>query len=291
MKSKVWSLIIVLAIYITAAASGGVFVYFCKPYFASGLLLVFVADCIATLAVFLFSIVFKNASVYDPYWSVAPLFLVAGFYYVTGAEFLATHLIVLIPLCLWAVRLTYNWAKGFSNLKWQDWRYLDYKNKFPKIYLLINLTGIMLMPTILVFSGMIPVYYLIIGTANMYAALTGGTVILFATVYQGLADYQMRKFRHNPENKGKCIDTGLWRYSRHPNYFGEVLIWFGVFIASIPNIEYLSFGFVLIALLFVFISIPLMENHILKNRPQYKEYQKTVPSALAPFKRNTQKSI
>ena len=285
MKSKFGSLVIVLLIYVAAIFCGGAFAYLCRPYFGSMLLLIFIADCIATFVVFLASIVFENASVYDPYWSVAPLFLILGFYLISNVGFIYTHLIVLIPLSFWAVRLTYNWARGFSNLSWQDWRYTDIKEKFPKIYILINLTGIMLMPTFLVFAGLIPLYYLIFKTANIFSLIAGGAVILFATIYQGLADFQMRKFRLDPKNKDKCIDVGLWRYSRHPNYFGEILIWVGVFIASMPNIEYLSFGFILIALLFIFISRPLMENHILKSRPQYKDYKKVVRSAFIPFKR------
>lgn len=285
MKNKLLSLIIVLGIYIIAAVGAGIFVYFVNPYM-NGLLVVFIADIIATVFVFLFSIPFKNASVYDPYWSVAVPVIVLGFYYVSGVAFSALHLLILIPLALWAIRLTYNWCKEFENLKWQDWRYVRYKQQFPKIYLFINLTGIMLMPTLLVFAGCIPLYYLIINTANVAALSIGGAIVLFAMLYQAIADYQMRKFRANLINKDKCIDEGLWRYSRHPNYFGEITVWFGVFIACINCIPWFgAIGFVAILCLFVFVSVPLMEGKMLKSHPQYKDYQKAVPSVLLPLPR------
>lgn len=286
MKNKFWSLVIVLGIYVVAAVCGGVFVYLAKDWLTSDLMLMFIADIVATFVVFVFSLFLKNASVYDPYWSVAPLLLVVGFYYVSEAWFLTEHLIILIPLLVWAVRLTYNWCREFDNLSWQDWRYVKYKGQFPKIYILINLTGIMLMPTILVFAGTIPLYHLITGTVNIMWLCIGGAVVLLAALYQGIADHQMRTFREKDENKNKCIDEGLWRYSRHPNYFAEITIWFGVFAASFPNLTWLSpVGFVSIFCLFMFVSVPLMENRLLKTRPQYQEYKQVVSSALVPFKR------
>jgi len=301
MKSKIYSLLIVLGVYAVAAAGAIVFAWLLKPYFYDpnhiqslnykglspffgGLLLILAADIVATLIVFFFSLIFKNASVYDPYWSVAPPLIVAGFYLVTGAIFNPLHLFILIPLAFWAVRLTYNWCREFKNLKWQDWRYTRYKESFPKIYILINLTGIMLMPTLLVFAGTIPLYYLLLGKPDAAALIVGSAVVLFAAVYQAVADCQMRKFRKHPDNAGKCIDNGLWRYSRHPNYFGEIAIWFGVFIAALPNFGWLSpIGCLTILLLFVFISVPLMEGKMLKKHPRYREYQKKVRSALIPF--------
>jgi steroid 5-alpha reductase family enzyme len=283
---KFWSLMVIVVFYAAAVLAAALVVYFCNKYIANDILLIFTADLCATVVVFIASIIVKNASVYDPYWSAAPPFIVWGFYYAGGAAFTAAHVAVLIPLAIWAVRLTYNWAKGFESLTWQDWRYIKYKQQFPHIYLLINFTGIMLMPTVLVFAGCVPLYYLITGTAHTAALLCGGGIVLFAAIYQMTADYQLAQFRRNPKNKGKCIDCGLWRLSRHPNYFGEISIWFGVFIASLPNVSWLSpLGCTAILCLFVFVSVPLMENRMLENYPDYAAYKTRVPSTLFPLPR------
>jgi steroid 5-alpha reductase family enzyme len=88
---------------------------------------------------------------------------------------------------------------------------------------------------------------------------------------------------NNKENK-KIIDVGIWRYSRHPNYFGELLFWIGVYVIYLAfsrTIDYHIIFPVIMILLFVFISIPMMENK-LKNREGYQEYKKKV-SCLIPF--------
>jgi len=286
MKNKILSLIIVTAIYIFAIAAAAVTAVLLNGYIESAILILFIADVVATIIVFVFSLIFKNASVYDPYWSVAPLCLMIGYYLLSGAEFSALHLIVILPLVFWAVRLTFNWARGFDNLKWVDWRYENFRKNNPKLFPLISFTGIMLMPTILVFAGMIPFYYIIMGVTDIAQFILGGSIILAAAIYQTIADEQKLKFRKNPENKGKCIDAGLWRYSRHPNYFGEIMIWWGVFVCSFNNFHLLSLiGAVLITLLFFFISTPMMEKHILLTRPEYKDYQRIVMNSIIPFVR------
>ncbi|KAI4453653.1 3-oxo-5-alpha-steroid 4-dehydrogenase [Holotrichia oblita] len=286
MKGKTRSLAIIVIIYFAALGAAVSTAASMNKIIENRILLIFLADCAATFFVFIFGLIFKNSSVYDPYWSVAPIFIAAGFYVSTGTYPQAAHFFVLIPLSFWAVRLTYNWAKGFSDLTWQDWRYVGFKNKYPRIYPLISLLGIMLMPTVLVFTGMIPFYFLITGSVNNVFSFLGGLLITSAAMLQAVSDFQMHKFRNDPDNKGKCIDSGLWRYSRHPNYFGEILIWWGVLLASMPNFNRLAVvGAPLITCLFIFISIPMMEKHIIKNRPDYSEYRKKVVSPIIPFLR------
>jgi len=286
MKSKFWSLTIIVGIYIVAFAAAAGAVVLLSPYISNVILLLFLGDVAATIVVFIFGAIFRNASVYDPYWSVVPPVLIVGYYMMSGAAFDPAHLFIIFPVCFWAVRLTYNWARGFANLKWQDWRYTGFKQKFPRIYPLICFSGIMLMPTFLVFFGMIPFYVLITGSPNIWLCIVGGAVIMLAALYQTIADAQLRIFRKNPDNKGQVIDTGLWRYSRHPNYFGEILIWWGVLLASLPNLSWLSpIGAVLITCLFFFISVRLIEKHLQKGRPAYADYKKIVRSSIIPFKR------
>lgn len=245
----------------------------------------FVADIATTIVIYIFNLIYKNASVYDPYWSVIPPCLVLGWYLLYGLAFNPLHLIVLLPLLFWAVRLTANWAYGFKDFKWQDWRYTELKTKTKKWFPLVNFIGIMLMPSCLTYAGSIPLYFMLTATAtNIIPLIIGGIMMTFAATYQTIADVQIKCFLKARTDNQECINSGLWKYSRHPNYFGEVTLWWGVFVASLSNFNWLSImGCVLITLLFIFISVPLMENHMTSKTSQYTNYKKSVRTMLIPF--------
>jgi len=294
MKSKPLSLIIVFCIYLVAFSAGAFVLIAVSPIMQSihPLFALFIANVTATVVVFIFNLVFKNASVYDPYWSVQPIFIIGAMYLFYGLSFQLAQLCILVPLALWSLRLTINWATGFDNLTWEDWRYRDFKTNNPKTAQLIVFTGIMLMPTCLVFLGTVPYWYLLqvellqTEQINSILLIIGGTIILTGTVLEHLADTNIRRYKKNP-NRGPYIDEGLWRNSRHPNYLGEILIWVGVFIAGLVNFQYLSLaGVILMILLFTCISIPMMERHMLKKNAEYSVYQKTVwPLIFGPRKK------
>jgi len=276
MKNKPFSLIVVLVIYFIAFGTGAVVLVIIKPLLHP-LAAIFTANVTATVIVFIFNLIFKNASVYDPYWSVQPVFLIAAMYWQYYVSFHWSQLLILVPMAIWAIRLTLNWAVGFENLEWEDWRYKMYKERFPKIAQLVVLTGIMLMPTCLVFLGTVPFWYLL-RSQNFSPLLPalGGFIILAGTIFEHLADASMRRFKKS-SGKKPYIDEGLWKYSRHPNYLGEILIWVGLFTAGLVNFHPFSLaGVTLIILLFTCISIPMMERHMLEKNPEYMVYKKTV---------------
>ena len=136
---------------------------------------VMVADIAATLIVFIFSLIFKNASVYDPYWSVAPIVIVI--YASIKSQLTVASILVLIAVLLWGVRLTINWAYTFKDLNHQDWRYTMLKEKTRVFYPLINLFGIHLFPTMVVYFCIIPAVYLI----SMELKFNIFTIIFFIT--------------------------------------------------------------------------------------------------------------
>jgi steroid 5-alpha reductase family enzyme len=263
--------------YALAFTLGGV-VVFCLRDAVPALLNVFIGTCAATVVIFIFNLIFKNASVYDPYWSVQPPFLVAAFYALGRGVFEPAQLLTLIPLLLWAVRLTANWAAGFENFAWQDWRYTRYKTRYPRISELIIFTGIMLMPTCLVYAGSIPLWFLVETPRlkPLFPAI-GGAIILTGVILEYIADSQMRAYKRDP-NRAPCIYSGLWKHSRHPNYLGELLVWIGVCVSALQTPRAILFpGAILMILLFRFISVPLMESHILEKSPLYAEYKQKVP--------------
>ncbi len=288
MKNKKISLVIIILMYIVAITAFFISINILKKYNISILLNIFISDVIATIIIYIFNLIVKNASVYDPYWSVFPPIILLSYYMNFNIVFEMQHLFIIIPLIIWSLRLTINWAIGFDNLKWEDWRYKMFKQKFPYLSFLIVFTGIMLFPTILVYFGTLPVYY-ILNDSSFINLLLGGMVIIIACLIQAISDYQLRKFRKERISKEQLIDNGLWKYSRHPNYFGETLIWWGIFIASLNSFLWINLiGAISITLLFLFISIPMMERHIIETRPNYMEYKRKVKSPLIIFfnKRN-----
>ena len=108
--------------------------------------------------------------------------------------------------------------------------------------------------------------------------VTVGAILLEAT-----ADRQMRKFLEQPDGRGKTINRGLWARSRHPNYLGEILFWWGLYLfalAANPGFWNVIIGPVAITLMFLFISIPMMEKRMKARRSDYSEYMKRVPTLL-----------
>ena len=238
---------------------------------------VLIADIVATVLTFAFSLIVKNASVYDPYWSIQPIVIALFFVFTNTITPLA--LLMLIAVCLWGARLTANWAYTFKGLNHQDWRYTMLKKKTGKLYPFVNFLGIHLFPTIVVYLCALPIINIII---NQYQ-LNAFSVIFFAlsiiaVCLQTLSDIEMQKFRKTRPTT--FIRTGLWKYSRHPNYLGEILMWWGIagMLFSVnTSLWYLCGGALLNTLMFLFISIPMAENRQAE-KEGYAKYRKQTRS-------------
>lgn len=288
--SKKQSGLVFFMIYIFIMLLGILMVGFGKKNSLSPIITMLLADIFMTLIIFLIGSVLKNASLYDPYWSVIPPYIVIVwiiFYYQTIN---LASILLLIAILFWAIRLTVNWWKNWHGFASQDWRYDTLKEKNEKLYPMTNLFGIHIIPTIVVYLQMINVFDILkIGKVNL-VYIIGFLIAILAPIIQYVSDKQMYEFRIENKNQKKTINKGLWRFSRHPNYFGEILFWIGIFVMCFAE-SYLFDITILypisMILLFVFISIPLMEKK-LKNRPGYTDYQKNV-SMLIPLPKRLKK--
>lgn len=269
-ESRASSFITVGVIYILSAFLGIIIYNLLDFPFYINLL---VADIASTVFVFLFSVILKNASVYDPYWSVQPPVILVAFLARHGVT--AAGLTVTVAVSLWAIRLTANWAYTFGNLTHQDWRYTMLSEKCGRAYPLVNFVGIHLVPTLVVYLCTLPAAFIIYyGWGFSPLALVGAIISLFATALQCIADIQMHKFRKN--RTSPFIRIGLWKYSRHPNYLGEILMWWGVGIyavALMPSYWFLLGGAVANTLLFSFVSIPMADKRQAK-KEGFEEYKR-----------------
>ena len=262
--TKAMSLFIVIVVYL-AAFMAGLIVF--RLLASNPLLAFFIADVAATVIVWLMGLIFHNASMYDPYWSVAPIVLFICFLHTSSASD-TVALLYLTVIIFWGVRLTLNWITDWPGLHHQDWRYTMLREQHSKLWPLTNFFGINMMPTLIVFVCMLPAYFSTLGThhANILTFL-GAVVCILSSVLQYVSDSQMRRFRKN--TNGGNMQSGLWKYSRHPNYFGEVSFWWGVWIMQLsvlPRMWWTVFAPAAMSGLFIFISIPMMEKRLLSTK-------------------------
>jgi steroid 5-alpha reductase family enzyme len=242
-----------------------------------------VADVLATLVIFGFSRLHHNSSFYDAYWSVIPPLLAAYWWAASTPDVNDTrNWLVLGVIVVWAVRLTANWVYTFPGMHHEDWRYPMVRDGAGRWELLADLCGIHLLPTLQVFLGMVPVYVAVTQVGRDVGWLDAVAVVigLGAVAIELAADTQMHRFVRTRE-PGQVMDRGLWAWSRHPNYFGEISFWFalGVFaLAASPSDWWWVFvGALGMLVLFLTASIPMMEKRSLERRPSYHDVVARVP--------------
>ena len=292
MKKKIGGLLILLAIYLIAVAIGALYFIVLRKFGLNVLLSVLLADVLATIFVWLTGLIFKTASVYDPYWSLQTMVIYAFLVSYFNNWNLGT-ILVFIPIVLYSVRLTANFIIGFDSLSYVDWRYKMLKEKTGKFYQLVNIFGICMFPTLVVYTASIPLMiYAEIGVFSVWN-LIGIMVILGGTLLELISDIEMKKFVKNRKDRGEVINVGLWNYSRHPNYLGEILIWYGaalILIISYPSYWYFASGAIINMIMFLFISIPMEEKHMMEYKPGMVDYKKRVSALLILPNRKTEKN-
>ena len=231
------------------------------------------ADLLATLAVFGFSVRFDNSSVYDPYWSVAPLPIVAYWLAVAAPgtsparQALAAGLVA-----LWGIRLTANCLHRWRSLADEDFRYAERRQRDRGLYWLVSLLGFHLMPTTWVFLGLLPLWPALALPGRPVGWLDGAAALLTAgaVLLEGLADLQLQRFLATRRDPGEVLARGLWGRFRHPNYVGEVLFWWGIWLfglAADPTWWWTVVGPLAITALFALVSVPLMERRMRERHP------------------------
>ena len=241
------------------------------------LLSMLLADVFMTVIIFIFSMRYNNPSLYDPYWSIIPVFILLT-WMIEMQQVNLLSMILFLALTVWGVRLTHNWYRDFQGYTHEDFRYKDFREKFKQYYWLISFLGIHLFPTIIVFAGLYPIYYVlensIVTPAFIYI---GASIMIGGAVISYIADSQLRT--HKQSALTISIRTGLWKFSRHPNYFGEVLFWVGVYVTSLSvGLSFFTpIGVIGMLLLFNLYSVPKMEQKLLLNKLDYQEVINDVP--------------
>ena len=245
------------------------------------------ADLVMTVLAFGFSLLKRNSSVYDAYWSVIPFYFVLLWAWNSFGQWQEAQFITAISISFWSWRLTHNWGRSWLGWEHEDWRYVNFRNQFGKHFQWVNFSAIHLYPTMIVFLSMTGLFSLFNGSPQELNLLiiAGNVMAIVGTLLEFFADNVLYKERNNPNRiKGTTIRKGLWRYSRNPNYLGEILFWFGMAAIGLGAIApyWTVLGAVGMLLMFVFASIPMKETRQMKTRTDFTEYKNEV-SMLIPL--------
>ena len=251
------------------------------------LIRIFIANVISTIVIWLIGVALDTASTYDPYWSVQTPFIYICLL-VKYRNLNIGNLIYFQLILFWAIRLTYNYTKTFNDISYIDWRYKSIKEKTGKLYQIVNLIGICLVPTIIVYAASIPSFLFIMKDYEFkFIEIIGFIVMFLSVIIEMKADIDIHEFKRIRKDRKEIINIGLWKYSRHPNYFGEICFWYGVSFTYIFN-DFSSnwltiIGAFLNNALFLGISIPLAEKNLKSYKEGFEEYKENT-SMLIPLK-------
>lgn len=187
---------------------------------------------------------------------------------------------------LWAVRLAAHIFARRSSPDLAGDRYAAMRHHYGPRWRWWSLVQVFLLQAILIWFIAAPLVAAMLsgrGTLGVLDYLGIGLAAI-ALLYEALADFQLARFRVEPANSGKVMDRGLWRWSRHPNYFGEALLWWGFFLIgySASHAWWLALSPLLVTLLLLKIAMAQMEDGMEKRRPAYADYKRRV-SAFVPM--------
>lgn len=258
----------------------------------------FAVTSVCTVVIWVFSIANDNSSIYDPYWVIAPPILALALKATAGGgllgEWSGRQICVVACLWIWAIRYhtMYSWSGWRTGLVHEDWRYEQMRNA-PIPYWLNSLLGMHFFPTILVYFAFAPAALVLIADPSTEPPLGPWDVLglagaLSAVAIELFADEQLRRYRATGEyTEGGALREGLWKYSRHPNYFGEVLFWLSMIPFAVPggllsqHPALVLAGPIAMAMFFRF-SCWLMDVRSMQRRPEYQQVVAEV-SAMVPW--------
>jgi len=225
---------------------------------------------------FVLSFVKKRNDVADTAWGLGFVLLAWVSFFVGEAES-SRGLLVGLLVSIWGIRLAWHIHRRNKG-KTEDYRYAKWREEWGKWFYLRSYGQVYLLQGALLFLIVLPILFINTSAGQDLGVLdfVGLAVWILGFVFESVGDAQLARFIKDPANKGKLMQSGLWRYTRHPNYFGEVLMWWGLWIIalSVPNGLYGIIGPLTITFLILKVSgIPMLEKKMEEN-PEFAEYKK-----------------
>jgi steroid 5-alpha reductase family enzyme len=232
------------------------------------------------------SIILKNVSIVDIFWGLG-FVVTACFYFISTDGYLPRKIIILALVSLWGLRLS-SYIGWRNHGKGEDFRYREFRKKYgEKRYWWISFFQTFLLQGILMWLISAPLLGAQLYGKDKEPGILDFAGILFwliGFIFEAGGDYQLAVFKSDPANKGKVLKTGFWRYTRHPNYFGDSSVWWGFGLICLGAGSYLpAAGSLLMTALIIKVSgVALLEKSLAGKKPEYREYiEKT--SAFIPW--------
>jgi len=233
----------------------------------------------------LVSLAIKNSSIVDIFWGTG-FVIIAWFILFSSSEgYLLRKILMVLLVTIWGLRLTIhilvrNWGKP------EDFRYQKWRQESGSIWWLKSFFQVFLLQGFLMWIISTPIIAAEISPISPLGFLDYLAVIVwgFGFFFEAAGDSQLTKFKSNPANKGKVLDTGVWRYSRHPNYFGDAFQWWGFYLFALSaGAWWTVFSPVIMTLLLLKVSgVALLEKSLKETKPQYRDYMEAT-SAFVPW--------
>lgn len=214
----------------------------------------------------------NDVSIVDSLWSL--MFLAAAIVYFGFAESGLKGQLLIILVTIWALRLSIhitlrNWGHG------EDHRYQAIRARNEPNFRVKSLYLVFLLQGFLAWFISLPLFVGLSSQAPLsWVDVLAIAVWLIGMTFETVSDYQLNRFTRNPANKGKVLDRGLWRYSRHPNYFGEACVWWGYYLFAVAAGGWWTIPAPLLMtfLLLKVSGVALLEKDISSRRPGYAAY-------------------
>lgn len=232
------------------------------------------------VVVWVVSIVISDASIVDIVWGLG-FVLVAILGGALGAESTRTRLVGALTL-IWGLRLAIHLFRRNVG-KGEDYRYRAMRRRWGDRFPVVSLFTVFLLQGALMFIVSLPVQAAQTATSPERlnsVDVIGATVWFVGFVFEAIGDEQLRRFKADPANKGKVMNRGLWRYTRHPNYFGDATLWWGLGLIAIGTGAWWSLIGPLVMTVFLLrvSGVPLLERRMARTRPGYEDYVRRTSS-------------
>lgn len=235
---------------------------------------------------FLASVMKKRNDVADVAWGLGFVLMAWTSFFLFGASG-ARGIFVCILVSIWGLRLAWHIHRR-NRGKAEDYRYLAWRKEWGSWFYVRSYFQVYLLQGFLLFLIVLPVLIINKSLASSlgFFDLLGVMIWLFGMYFEAVGDAQLARFIQNPANKGRLMQSGLWAYTRHPNYFGEVTQWWGIWIIAL-TVPYGWLGVIgpmIITFLILKVSgVPMLEKKM-ESHPEFADYKKHV-SAFIPLPR------
>ena len=276
----------------------GILLHFVSlPWVPSVLSRVYMIDLVLTCLLFLLgNFLFLSNNIYDLHWPLLPLICAIYFPWATHSidHLSVKHILLTALVFLWSFHLIWQTIASSEDITHEDWRYQQMRQEYKNHFLLFAFVALHILPMLEVLLGSSALYYVYMARSRDEQVTLLDAVllafILLGVILENVADRQLKEFRQRKKRsrdlRFSVLSTGLWKYSRHPNYLGEMIFWWGLFFFGYIHDApvWCALGPLFITLMMIFGSIPMSEERMFRKYPEYKFVQTDIPMLVPTFR-------